>query len=238
MRPPTRPRPSLRCFLSARPVRRRRSSRRPTAGRDPIAAIRADHWAEAQADAAGYADPVAEKLVLYYRLLAPGAATAGRDRRLHARQPGLAEPGVCWNATASTPSPPTRTRRTCWRNAPPPRSPRSPPCCAAPPPWPSPGQADAAAADARKAWITGLADPAQEAAFLHRWAGILTPDDQWARFQHLALHDPAAAGRQIGRLDAGAAGRGRGAARLPARRSTRRGAAGGRACRTREQTRA
>ena len=49
----------------------------PLAGRDPIAAIRADHWAEAQADAAGYADPVAEKLVLYYRLLAPGAATAG-----------------------------------------------------------------------------------------------------------------------------------------------------------------
>src|SRR6185312_7763854 len=42
----------------------------------PIAAIRADRWTEARADAARFADPVAEKLVLYFRLLAPAAATA------------------------------------------------------------------------------------------------------------------------------------------------------------------
>src|SRR5271169_5186128 len=43
---------------------------------DPMAAARADRWADAAAAAAQYADPVAAKLVTYYRLLAPGAATA------------------------------------------------------------------------------------------------------------------------------------------------------------------
>src|SRR5215472_16902589 len=43
---------------------------------DPITAIRADRWADAQAAAATYADPVASKPVTYFRLLAPGAATA------------------------------------------------------------------------------------------------------------------------------------------------------------------
>jgi len=43
---------------------------------DPIAAIRADDWSDAQRAAASYADPVANKLVTYYRLLTPGAATA------------------------------------------------------------------------------------------------------------------------------------------------------------------
>src|SRR5215469_13613238 len=43
---------------------------------DPIAAIRADRWADAQLAASNYADPVATKLVTYYRLLTPGGATA------------------------------------------------------------------------------------------------------------------------------------------------------------------
>ena len=41
-----------------------------------------------------------------------------------------------------------------------------------------------------------------EAAFLHRWGGVATADDQWARFQRLAwLSDPSAATRQAARLD-------------------------------------
>src|SRR5262249_32916998 len=43
---------------------------------DPIAAIHADRWADAQRAAASYADPVGGKLVTYFRLLTPGAATA------------------------------------------------------------------------------------------------------------------------------------------------------------------
>ena len=56
---------------------------------------------------------------------------------------------------------------------------------------------------ARQAWVTAIDTAAAEAAFLRRWGGIATPDDQWARFQRLAwLSDPAAAARQIARLDA------------------------------------
>jgi soluble lytic murein transglycosylase len=173
----------------------------PPAGRDPIAAIRADRWPEAQADAAGFADPVAEKLVLYYRLLAPGAATPAEiagfmhdnpdwpnqallERR---RQDAIAaDPDDADVLAQCAPAPVTEPAALLR-------------CASA---LANAGQADAAAADARKAWITGLAEPAQEAAFLHRWAGSVTPDDQWARFEHLAVREPAAAGRQINRLDA------------------------------------
>ena len=54
---------------------------------DPITAIRADRWADAQRAAATYADPVAIKLVTYYRLLAPGAATADEITDFMAQSP-------------------------------------------------------------------------------------------------------------------------------------------------------
>src|ERR1700693_3474606 len=43
---------------------------------DPITAIRTDRWEDAHRAAGAYADPVATKLVTYFRLLTPGAATA------------------------------------------------------------------------------------------------------------------------------------------------------------------
>src|SRR3984957_10058061 len=46
----------------------------PAAAQDVISFVRADRWAEADAAAAQLPDPVARKLVLYYRLLAPNAA--------------------------------------------------------------------------------------------------------------------------------------------------------------------
>src|SRR5215472_2687608 len=54
---------------------------------EPIVAIRADRWADAQRAAAAYADPVATKLVSYYRLLAPGAATADEITDFMAQSP-------------------------------------------------------------------------------------------------------------------------------------------------------
>ena len=54
---------------------------------DPIAAIRADDWSDAQRAAASYADPVANKLVTYYRLLTPGAATADEISAFMAQSP-------------------------------------------------------------------------------------------------------------------------------------------------------
>ena len=46
------------------------------AGRGILDAIRAEQWAEADAQAAAEPDPIARKLVLFYRLLTPGAARA------------------------------------------------------------------------------------------------------------------------------------------------------------------
>jgi soluble lytic murein transglycosylase len=166
----------------------------------PITAIRADQWASAQAEAARYADPVAEKLVLYYRLLAPGAATPAEiagfmhdspdwpNQALlerHREEAVAVDPDdadVLAQCAATQPTLPAALLR----------------CAAA---LANAGQNDAAAADARQAWITGLTDPGQEAAFLRRWSGALAPDDQWIRFQHLAWYDPAAASRQALRLD-------------------------------------
>jgi soluble lytic murein transglycosylase len=172
----------------------------PAAGRNPIPAIRADRWADAQADAAGFADPVAEKLVLYYRLLDPGAATPAEIAAFMRENPDWPNQAALqrrWqDAVAADPDDADVLAQ----------------CAAAPITEPPAllrcagalaiaGQADAAATDARKAWVTGLAGPAQQAAFLQRWAGSVTPDDQRARFQHLAWYDPAAAAVQIDRLD-------------------------------------
>jgi len=172
----------------------------PATGRNPMPAIRADQWVQAQADAAGYADPVAEKLVLYYRLLDPGAAAPGEiasfmrdnpdwpnqammERRLEeaiAADPDDADVAAhC--ADRQFTEPPTLLR-----------------CANA---LSDTGHVDRAVDDARHAWIDGLADPSQAAALLKRWSGSLTLADEWARFQHLAWQDSAAAARQIARLD-------------------------------------
>src|SRR4051794_41845543 len=57
------------------------------AGPNPMAAIRANRWADAQAEASRFADGVPQKLVLYWRLRAPGAATAGEIAAFMQRNP-------------------------------------------------------------------------------------------------------------------------------------------------------
>jgi soluble lytic murein transglycosylase len=171
------------------------------AGHDPMPAIHADQWVAAQEAAAGYADPVAEKLVLYYRLLAPGAATPAEiaafmhdnpdwpnqaSLERHRQEAIAADPDPA-DVLAQCDTGPITLGPTLLR------------CADA---LSIAGQSDAAAADARQAWAGGLTDPAQEAAFLQRWGGVLTPADQWARFRSLAWHDVAGATRQLARLDA------------------------------------
>jgi soluble lytic murein transglycosylase len=168
---------------------------------DPIAALRANRWADAQLAAGGYADPVATKLVTYFRLLAPGAATADEisdfvtqnpdwpnqallERR---RQEAIAADPDQASALAHCEQTRLTLSQTLLR-------------CA---------EAEAAAGhnaeasdDARGAWVTGITDAAGESAFLRRWSAAIRPDDQWDRFQHFAWHDATTAARQIPRLDA------------------------------------
>src|SRR5271168_2323837 len=54
---------------------------------NPLMAVKADRWADAQAAAARFADPVAEKLILYLRLRAPGAATSAEIADFMQRNP-------------------------------------------------------------------------------------------------------------------------------------------------------
>ncbi|HVC63530.1 MAG TPA: lytic transglycosylase domain-containing protein [Acetobacteraceae bacterium] len=198
MRLPTRP--ALVLFVLACAAGTAAAQQVPAAGRDPIAAIRADRWADAQADAAGFADPVAEKLVLYYRLLAPRAATpAAIAGFMHAnpdwpnqallerrRQDAIAADPDDADALAQCAAAPVTEVPALLR------------CADA---LAVAGQASAAIADARKAWITGITDPVAEASFLHRWAASVTQADQWVRFQHMAWRNQAAAARQVARLD-------------------------------------
>ncbi len=167
---------------------------------NPIPAIRADHWPEAEAQAAGYADPVAEKLVLYYRVLAPGAATPAEIAAFMQANPDWPNQALLerrrQDAIATDPDDQDVLQQ--CTAAQPNQAPALLRCAQA---LSNAGRTEDAAADARRAWITGLTDAGSEAAFQSRWAGVPTPTDEWQRFQHLAWHEQPAAIRQIARLD-------------------------------------
>jgi soluble lytic murein transglycosylase len=181
---------------------------------NPMPAVHADRWADADAAAAQYADPVARKVVTYYRLLSPGAATAQEIAAFVATSPDwpaqallerrrqeaiAADPddaavlAQCDQDTGAgqitgaitipdtlpaTLLPGTRLR-----------------CAGA---LANAGRNAEAAAEARRAWVAGFPDPT---GFPQRWQPILTPADQWDRFQTLVQRDPAAAAHQIPLLD-------------------------------------
>jgi soluble lytic murein transglycosylase len=175
----------------------------PARAQDAIAAIRADRWAEARAMAAQYADPVAGKLVEYYRMLAPGAA-------------GPAEIAAFMAANPDWPNQKLLERRREEALASEPDGPGVLDQCIAMPVHAAPallrcatafsaaGQPDPAAAAIREAWRTGITDPVAEAEFLRRHGAIVRPEDEWTRFDHLAWGNPDAARRQASRLNAGA----------------------------------
>jgi soluble lytic murein transglycosylase len=167
---------------------------------NPLNAVRMDHWADAQAEAARFADPVAEKLILYLRLRAPGAATPAEIADFMQRNPDWPAQAVLerrrQQAIASDPD----DAAVLAQCTPAPTLPAALLRCAEA--TANAGRIADADALARHAWIDGIDTVAEEAAFLHRWGGVATADDQWARFQHLAwLSDPAAATRQAARLD-------------------------------------
>jgi soluble lytic murein transglycosylase len=167
----------------------------PRPAADPMAAIRADRWADAATAASAYADPVAEKLVTWFRLSAPNAAGAAEIAAFMTQNPDwpnqallerrreealVTEPDPAVLGTECARSPLTLIAALLR-------------CADALP-------GDAGAADARRAWITGIADPGAETQFLARWGSVIRTEDQRARFDTLAWTNPAAAARQIGRL--------------------------------------
>ncbi len=167
---------------------------------NPLAAVRANQWAEAQAEAARFADPVAEKLVLYLRLRAPGAATSSEIAGFMRQNPDwpaqallerrrqeaiVSDPDDASALAQCTPAPTLGSALLRCAGA-----------------LANAGRPADASALARRAWTDAIDSPTGETGFLQRWAGVATASDQWARFQRLAwLADPAAAIRQMARLD-------------------------------------
>ncbi len=164
---------------------------------DPIAALRADRWADAERAAATYADPVALKLVTYYRLLAPGAATADEITDFMTQSPDWPNQALLerrrQEAIATDPDL-ASTLAQCDRNKL--TVPQTMLHCAEA--LANAGRNAEAAEAARHAWIAGIGD---EPAFLRRWSGAVGADDTWERFQRFAWHDAATAARQAPRLD-------------------------------------
>lgn len=171
---------------------------------DILAAVRADRWIEADALASQHPDPVARKIVLHARLLAPGAARAAEIADFMAASPDWPQQAVlsrrlqeaiaaegddgsvlkaCARLMPQAPAPLLRCADAAARTANPLDATRS----------------------AREAWRTGITDPAAESAFLRQWGRVLTDEDHQARFDRLAWTDNGAAGgpaaRQAARLD-------------------------------------
>jgi soluble lytic murein transglycosylase len=167
---------------------------------NPLTAVKADRWADAQADAARFADPVAEKLVLYLRLRAPGAATAAEITDFMQRNPDWpAQEMLERRRQEAIASDPDDAAVLAQCNPPPTLAIAMLRCAEA---IANAGRTDDANALARQAWVNAIDSATGEAAFLRRWGGIAVADDQWARFQRLAwLSDPSDAARQITRLD-------------------------------------
>jgi soluble lytic murein transglycosylase len=170
---------------------------------DIAQAIRTADWPTAEQQASAYPDPIALKLVTYFRLLRPGEGHAAeiaafiaanpdwpaQDRLLKRRDEALAgEPddSTVLTLCAATPTAP---------------APRAGPalarCADA---YAAAGQTDNAQAAARTAWVAGLPDADSAARFLARWRGVLTPADQMARFQALLNAGSPDATAQAARL--------------------------------------
>ena len=175
----------------------------PARSQEIAMALRADRWAEAEALAAGHPDPVAAKIVLHARLLTPGAARAAEIAGFMATSPDWPQQAVLsrrlQEAVAAEGSLQPMLDA-CARRRPEVAAPllncaEISQAAALPDP----------ARLARQSWLTGINDPAGEAAFLRQWAGTLSGADHQARFERLIWTDNGArngpAARQAARLD-------------------------------------
>ena len=167
---------------------------------NPMPAVRADRWSDAETAVADHPDPVTRKLVQYYRLLAPGQARASEIAAFMTDQPDWPAQALLDRRRQDALAQETgeTTALALCESAPPTQAAAMLRCAAA---LAEAGQSSRGATLARQAWVHVVTEQAQEITFLRRWAGLPTTDDEWARFQRLAWKDPEAATRQVARLD-------------------------------------
>ncbi len=168
----------------------------PAAAQDVLAAVRGERWAEADALAAAMPDPLARKLVLFFRMLAAGAAQSSELAAFIADNPGWPQQALLQRrldeALAANGDDRALLER-CQRPAV--AVPTLLHCAEA---AGRAGQDAEAARDARAAWVKGV-EPAAELAFIRTWGRVLTADDQWQRFDRLAWTDSGLPGSPAAR---------------------------------------
>ena len=168
----------------------------PAPPQDIGTALRANNWPAAEAAAARLQDPLAQKLVVFSRLLAQGAASTAEIAAFAVENPIWPLPSLLERRrqeALGNETDPAILASECRRA----RLTQSPALlrCAQ-----ALGGAPDGADLVRQAWIgADLADPAAEADFLRRFAPVLTQEDHWARFEAI-IGNPAVATRQIPRL--------------------------------------
>ena len=160
-------------------------------------------WAQAASQAAQDPDPVAGKIVLYARLLTPGAATAREIGAFMAANPSWPDQGNLRHRLADAiadDADANRVRADCAAFKPAVDTALLR-CAAA---EREAGHAARAVELAGQAWIAGVRDEAAELEdFAQAWPDAAPPAVQWRRFDALDwLNDPAAM-RQAARLDPG-----------------------------------
>ena len=169
-------------------------------GDDLGAAVRARNWRVAERLAAEAADPVAARVVRYLRALTPGAADGGEILAVLESEPGWPQAGGLSRryADALVRERDDRVVEGLCRK----RAPETTPAllrCA--------GVVIGGEAMARRAWLTGITDAADETAFMKRWGGAIGPADQTVRFDRLAWAENGAPGgvlaRQAVRIEPG-----------------------------------
>jgi len=181
---------SLLCF--SQPAR--------AAGQDILAAVGADRWAEADALATASPDPLVRKLTLYFRLLAPGAATVGELTAFIADNPAWPQQALLdrrlQEATAADPDDTATLDRCQQRSTAASLSAIVLLRCASA--LSQAGRQPEAEQAARAAWVNDV-DPAGELSFIRTWGLALTSDDQWRRFDRLAWTDSGLPGSPVAR---------------------------------------
>jgi soluble lytic murein transglycosylase len=159
--------------------------------------LRAHDWPAAQRLAG---DPLEEKLVTFIRLLMPDQATPQELLDFIAQNPGWPDLPVLEQryADALANEPDAQAAAKLCRTHPPHDGKALLRCAEA---YAATGETARADTTARDAWVGGLAQPEDEAAFLARWASLPTQEDQRHRFDRLEATNAAAAERQLARLD-------------------------------------
>jgi soluble lytic murein transglycosylase len=171
---------------------------------NPLPYVQTGQWAQAQLLANQTGDPVAQKLIVYLRMLTQNAAGDAEIAAFMRGNPDWPLPALLerrrQEAIAADPDN-AAVAALCTEKKPAPSPARGPAMFRCADALANVGRGKEAGALAREAWVSAISDPATETAFALRFPGLLSATDQWARFQRLAWDDAAGAQRQIAYLD-------------------------------------